>query len=28
VMLGAIGLIQFAVGKRELGRRDSEVLTI
>jgi iron(III) transport system permease protein len=28
VMLGAIGLIQFAVGKRELGRRDSEFLTI
>ena len=28
VMLGAIGLIQFTVGKRELGRRDSEVLTI
>jgi len=28
VMLGAIGLIQFAVGKRQLGRRDTEVLTI
>jgi iron(III) transport system permease protein len=28
VMLGAIALIQFAVGKRELGRRDSEPLAI
>jgi iron(III) transport system permease protein len=28
VMLGAIALIQLAVGKRELGRRDSEALTI
>jgi iron(III) transport system permease protein len=28
VMLGAIGMIQFTVGKRELGRRDSEVITI
>ena len=28
VMLGAIALIQLAVGKRELGRRDSEPLAI
>ncbi len=28
VMLGAIGLIQLAVGKRELGRRDSAPLAI
>jgi iron(III) transport system permease protein len=28
VMLAAIGLIQFAVGKRQLGRRETEVLTI
>jgi iron(III) transport system permease protein len=28
VMLAAIGLIQFAVGKRQLGRREAEVLTI
>ena len=28
VMLAAIGLIQFAVGKRELGRRETEALTI
>ncbi len=28
VMLAAIGLIQVIVGKRQLGRRDSEALTI
>ena len=28
VMLGAIALIQFTVGKRELGRRDPEALTL
>ena len=28
VMLGAIGLIQLVVGKRELGRRDTESLAI
>ena len=28
VMLGAIGLIQLVVGKRELGRRDTESIAI
>ena len=28
VMLAVIGLIQFTVGKRQLGRRDSGVITI